>query len=245
MIGKEIKPLSNSSIDKINEFLPEELKSEVFCERCGLHQERVEMYHIYVKYKRYHNNLDEEIHKIRKEEAEAVANLTREKMKYFINFDDLIKFYSYVPSNITPIELIESQIIVDSGMWSTSSDNLDALWSAMHDKVARDGIDSKNKINEGFSNIKDLLKRECFIRGGNTVVDIKYNFSELAGNGKVLFHIQGTASINPEIEIPKFDNIEKKYSDSLSKLINKRKEVFNRKYNYSIENFVELIKTTT
>lgn len=127
-------------------------------------------------------------------DAEKEIQIENEK---FNKSKEYIKIYSNIPEGFKLIEFIESFIVVDTGMWSTSSDNLDAFWGALHDNIARSGSNTPSLIKKGFDDTKELLKREAFIRNGNCVVDLKYNFSELAGNGKILIYAQATAAINP------------------------------------------------
>ena len=116
-----------------------------------------------------------------------------------------------IPPDCNLIGYVESFMVVDSGMWSTSSDNLDAMWSVIHDNAARKGSDSLKKLGSGFRDTKDLIKKDCFIKGGNAVVDVKYSFSELAGNGKILVHCQGSAARLNTKETVDFSEIDMKY----------------------------------
>ena len=150
--------------------------------------------------------------------------------------------YSCSTLEIELICLVESFIIVDSGMWSTSSDNLDAMWSAIHDKAAREGVESDKKLAKGFENIKALLKKAAFIEGGNCVVDVKYSFSELAGNGKILIHCQGTAAIDKNKPVPDFTSIYSEVKETKKELEDKIKNIEKETSEKSIHYLKEVIK---
>ena len=86
-------------------------------------------------------------------------------------------------------------------MWSTSSDNLRG--SAVHDSIVRKG-ENHPLIATGINDVKNLVKMEAIDKGCNSVVDLKFNFSELAGNGKILIFCQGTAAIDKGNKLPDF-----------------------------------------
>ena len=119
--------------------------------------------------------------------------------------------YSNTPSEFKSIQLVESFMVVNSGMWSTSSDNLDPLWGVIHDSAAMKGSNTDSNLSNAFRDLKSRLKRQAFLLGANSIVDLKYNFSELAGNGKILVFVMGTAAINPASDKPSFGSIQEKF----------------------------------
>lgn len=126
-------------------------------------------------------------------------------------------------------------------MWSTSSDNLDAFWSAVHDNAARSGSNTSSLIKKGLDEAKELIKREAFINKGNCVVDFKYKFSELAGNGKILILAQGMAGKNPnqkEFELSDIDKIIEKDRKDILNCIEENSLILKNK---SVEKLTELI----
>lgn len=237
IIGKDNKGIGDESLKLLNNFLPESLRRNSFCEKCASYKPKVDFIsHIYLKYKRYLGELKITLNKLNRELDELNSKILIEKGNVDFNFNS-IKLFSNSPENYELLEFIESYIIVDSGMWSTSSDNLDALWSAVHDKAAREGKDSQNKLTKGFEDSKKILKKKAFIIGGNSVVDVSFNFSELAGNGKILIYCQGTAAINKSNPVPSFDEVNEKYRDQLKTLSDKIDGVENE---LNIKTLVEL-----
>jgi hypothetical protein len=242
LIGSENKEVTPLSVLTLNDFLPNKLKRSSFCEKCSTYKPKVESPHIYVKYKEHYKDLALTLKKKRSELEDLSSQIILEKGSINFNHNDLV-MYSNTPANYELIEFVESYIIVDSGMWSTSSDNLDAMWSAVHDSVARIGVESENKLSKGFSDSKYLLKKAAFIIGGNCVVDIKHSFSDLAGNGKILIHCQGTAAIDNSRPIPSFVEIDLKYKEQLDIItteVNTLEKELNTK---SLEHFSNLIKS--
>lgn len=217
LLGKRLRFLDRSSLEKLNDFLPDYLKSSSFCEKCSEYKPAVEVPHIYLKYKDYIQNLLKERERKKSQLVNLVSDLETQKSELYDNTFNIVIF-SNTPSHIELIELVESYFIVDSGMWSTSSDNIDGVWGAVHDKIARKGEDSHNKLSEGFEKSKSSIKLNTFLRGGNTVVDFKYSFSELAGNGKILVYCQGTAGIDQKKNVPNFSGIYSKYNEKLNLL---------------------------
>ena len=244
LIGKDIKALSQDSLSKLNEFLPENLRKDTFCEKCATYRPKVEFPHIYAKYQAHTKSLILTLEKKRNELADLNSEIEIEKGKSDFNFNN-IGIFSNTPTHIELIELVESYFVIDSGMWSTSSDNLDAMWSAVHDSIARKGIDSENKLSKGFETSKRFLKQRAFIKGGNTVVDVKYNFSELAGNGKILMYCQGTAGVDKNKKVPSFTEINSRYSERLAVLTDEIDGIDKTLSINSLENFSNLVKSFT
>lgn len=244
LLGSSLKFLDKESVRKLNDFLPESLKSDSFCEKCATYKPKVEFSHIYSRYEIYIHNLSLELENKTKELNNLNSEIEIEKGQLNYNLND-IGIFSNTPTHIELIELVESYFVVDSGMWSTSSDNLDALWSAVHDNIAREGLDSANKLAKGFETSKRFLKKKAFIKGGNTVVDVKYNFSELAGNGKILMYCQGTAGIDKNKKIPFFNDIDSKYGNKVKTLTEEIGGIEKKLSLHSLVNLANLIKSFT
>ena len=244
LIGKDIKALSQESVLQLNQFLPESLRKDSFCEKCATYRPKVELPHIYSRYEIYYDNLVLTVKKKKSELTDLLSEIEIEKGKLDFNFND-IAIFSNTPPHIELIELVQSYFIVDSGMWSTSSDNLDAMWSAVHDSIARKGVDSESKLAQGFEISKKFLKQRAFIKGGNTVVDVKYNFSELAGNGKILMYCQGTAGVDKNKKVPSFTEINSRYSERLAVLTDEIDGIDKTLSINSLENFSNLVKSFT
>ncbi len=242
LIGSENKEVTPVSLLTLNDFLPNKLKRSSFCEKCSTYKPKVESPHIYVKYKEHYNSLALALKKKRSELEDLSSQIILDKGSIDFNYNDLV-MYSNTPTNYELIEFVESYFIVDSGMWSTSSDNLDAMWSAVHDSIARKGIESENKLSKGFSDSKKILKKQAFIKGGNTVVDVKFDFSELAGNGKILMYCQGTAAIDKSRPTPSFEEIDLKHKEQLDRITAEVNTLEKELKTKSLEDFSNLIKS--
>lgn len=133
------------------------------------------------------------------------------RIRIIKSFLNNVNLYSNSNEKHESIGLVEGFKVVDSGMWSTSSDNLDAMWSAVHDSIARKGEKSNSLIATGINDVKNLVKMEAIDKGCNAVVDLKFNFSELAGNGKILIFCQGTAAIDKKNKLPDFSSLDKEF----------------------------------
>lgn len=217
LLGKKLRFLDRSSLEILNEFLPDYLKSSSFCEKCSEYRPTVEFPHIYLKYKEYIQNLSKERERKKSQLANLVSELEMQKSELYDSAYS-IDVFSNTPPYIELIEFVEDYTIVDSGMWSTSSDNIGGVWGAVHDKIARKGDDSLNRLSEGFEKLRASIKLNAFLKGGNSVVDLKFSFSELAGNGKILMYCQGTAGIDRKKNIPDFRVIYSKKNEGLSLL---------------------------
>ena len=247
LIGKEIKKLDKSSLDKLNDFLPESVRRPSFCQKCltinlSSTVVNVDSYNIIRRLQDYLHRLNMVLKKLEKQIESLNDNLDREKGKLYYDFSSKMTLYSCYPNDVELLSFVESFIIVDSGMWSTSSDNLDAMWSAIHDNAARAGNDSDKKLSKGFDNIKALLKKSAFIEGGNCVVDVKYSFSELAGNGKILMHCQGTAAIDKNKPVPDFTSIYSEVKETKKELEDKIKNIEKETSEKSIHYLKEVVK---
>ena len=219
-LGSENNALNPESTEKLNQFLPESLRRDSFCQRCLdiTFSKTVLDDNVLKKFRRYIRKLEKE----RQELNEKYISLEGEIQKkisdrYIVNREN-VKLYSTVPQHLKLIEYVESFLVVNSGMWSTSSDNLDAMWSAIHDNMAREGKETNNLLGKGFYNTQDLIKKASFVKGGNAVVDVKYNFSELASNGKILVHCQGTAAYDEREKKIDFQDIYDNFKIELDKL---------------------------
>ena len=246
LIGKEIKKLDKSSLDKLNDFLPESLRRPSFCQKClNINFNStigVEGFNIVRKLEVHHATLREISKKVSHEINNLKDNINNKKGELYPDFSDKMVLYSCYPSNLELIGFVESFMIVDSGMWSTSSDNLDVMWSVIHDRTAREGFESDKKLSKGFDNIKILLKKASFIEGGNSVVDVKYSFSELAGNGKILMHCQGTAAIDKKNPVPDFSYIHSEFEETKRDLEDKIKNIEQEISEKSIHSLKEVVK---
>lgn len=217
-LSGENKVLTQDSLSKLNQFLPEYLRKNSFCFECSSHQEyTVPYHHIYKKYKEYISNVEGDIVKLRSEIEKLEVKKLEERL--ITDFDiESIKLYTNSPSGLESIEMVECFLVVNSGMWSTSSDNLDPMWSVLHDSMASKGTQSDSLLSKGFRESKLVLKKQAFLKGANSIIDVKYNFSELAGNGKILLYLQGTASINPKLDVPSFNSIDSKFNIERDKI---------------------------
>jgi uncharacterized protein YbjQ (UPF0145 family) len=245
LIGKENKALDESSLKKINDFLPDELRQDSFCHKCSsynhIRNNSVYDTHIYSKYSQYLNKISKKYKFKLTDLNNLKSNINDEKGRLFPEFETVV-LYSNTPKELELIEFIESYSVVDTGMWSTSSDNLDAVWSAIHDNIARKGSDTDNKLLNAFELTKEVLRKQAFMLSANSVVDVKYNFSELAGNGKILMYCSGTAAINPKKKVPQLNNIESKFKNQLEGLNSEIKELKSFLIEKSDDNFKALLK---
>tara|TARA_B110000908_G_C10154090_1_gene402785 strand:+ start:244 stop:1053 length:810 start_codon:yes stop_codon:yes gene_type:complete len=210
----KIIPLEN--YQQIKEFISDDgFINEAYCESCAYtlsilesSKSLVRKYHdFFVRHpkKTERGELSSKINKLEKDSDSTRVRI----IKSFLNN---VTLYSNNHNNFESVSLVEGFKVVDSGMWSTSSDNLDAMWSVVHDAAARKGEKSNSKISEGLNDVKDLIKMEAINKKCNTVLDLRFNFSELAGNGKILIFCQGTAAINTAKKLPDFSSLEKEFN---------------------------------
>ena len=208
--------ISKENYDKIKEFIDnDEFIAEAYCNSCA--------YVIYLSesnsslLSNYNQLFFDHPKKAEKKQLEIKINELRDetdsdRIRIIKSFLSNVNLYSNDKQDFQSIGLVESFKVVDSGMWSTSSDNLDAMWSVVHDAAARKGEKSNSKISEGLNDVKDLIRMEAIDKGCNSVIDIRFNFSELAGNGKILIFCQGTAAIDKKHKVADFSSLEKEFN---------------------------------
>ena len=212
--------LNKDGLDRLNAFLPEQLKKESFCEYCVKPNNYHEKNSLYKSYDVYFEQLESQLTTKENKYIEISKELNSEKEEILVNSDiENIVLFSNTPNGYELLGLVESYRVVDSGMWSTSSDQLDAMWSAVHDNIARQGNNTNSNLSEGLINVKTTLKKIACTKGGNVVVDVKFNFSELAGNGKILMFCQGTVGIDKNRSLVDFEEVEKKYRGLIENLL--------------------------
>lgn len=201
---------------KIKDFInDDDFIEEAYCESCAyaiwISDSPTSLLSFYSKHffdhpkKAEKKQLEIKIKKL-KEETDSV------RIRIIKSFLNNVNLYSNNNEKYESVGLVEGFKVVDSGMWSTSSDNLDAMWSAVHDSIARKGEKSNSLIATGINDVKNLVKMEAIDKGCNSVVDLKFNFSELAGNGKILIFCQGTAAIDKGNKLPDFSSLDKEFN---------------------------------
>ena len=241
--GNTNRALTSSSLKLLNDFLPDDLVKESFCYDCTTTIEIRTSLSIYDKLNEWLKPLEKKKLDIMSSFDSIQESILKKKIIVFDSYKDDIKLYSIIPDKIKTLEFIDNSIIVDSGMWSTSSDNLDAMWSAVHDSIARKGLDSDNKLNKGLFDSKESLKRMVFLNGGNCVVDLKHSFSELAGNGKILIYSQGTMGIDSTKKLVNFNDVEKEFKDELESLESQLNEIHITQQKYHLERLNSILTT--
>jgi hypothetical protein len=240
-LSGENKVLTQDSLIKLNQFIPEYLRKDSFCFECSSYQQyTAPLNHIYSRYKYYISNIEGDIVKLKSDLEKLEVKKIEERLNN--DFIESIKIYSNSPSGFESIEMVECFLVVNSGMWSTSSDNLDPMWSVLHDSMASKGTNSDSLLSKGFRDSKSVLKKQTFLKGGNSIIDVKYNFSELAGNGKILLYLQGTASINPKLDVPSFNSIDTKFNIERDKINNSINELNSILQVKSLSHFGNLIR---
>ena len=242
ILGGKNELLNLESYNLLKSFLPVDFISENYCEKCI--KDNNKDYELITKYNRYLKGWDENIHLKRIKNLNLKINksgeeLINEKKKIISKLSDSVMIFSNSPTKFVPIKFVESYIIVDTGMWSTSSDNYDSLISAVHDKMARDGKNSDDKLSEGFLKAKELIKTEVIKSYGNTLIDFKHTFSELANNGKILIYSQGTSALDNNKPILNFSEIEEKRKLTIESL---EKEIFKIESFFKEKSIAELKK---
>lgn len=126
-----------------------------------------------------------------------------------------IKVFSVLRNDLELVAYGDVMEIVDSGMLATSSDNFNGVWGVVFDNIAREGLDSENRLSKALDVVKKKLMIKCAYKLCDTIVDFKYSFSELAGNGKILVLASGTfAKSNECIDI--FKEVNQNAKESLS-----------------------------
>ena len=230
LINSENKFLNETSIKRINDFLPEKYPKKVkqYCDSCIFFDDyEPKLCYINERFKEYYENCKEKVesNELDKEISSLSNHIAKTELIYSNSFQGSVKIYSTSPNNFLQEKFIESQIILDTGMWSTSSDNLDAMWSVIHDNIAREGSGTENKLQDGFNEAKKNLRQSATLARCNTIVDFKHTFSELAGNGKILIYSSGMASIDKSRALPDLSitNENRKILDELIKRNNELK----------------------
>lgn len=241
--------IAEDQANRINDFLPNEFqaKSKQYCDSClQIDSSNQETYVINSKFNKFYNELSELKESVELEEkiSELSEDIAKTEVIYADSFLASVKLYSTAPDEISQEKFIESQIILDTGMWSTSSDNLDAVWSAVHDSIARKGTDTDNKLQSGFNQAQLNLKRAAAFSRCNTIIDFKHTFSELAGNGKILIYTSGMAGIEKSRELPNFSitNDKRKSLDEMVKRNKKLREYLNSIHPKKFKNLIRTIK---
>lgn len=244
-LGSENNALNPESTEKLNQFLPESLRKNSFCQRCLdiTFSKTVLDDNVLKKFKRYIKKLEKERQAINGKNISLQDQIQKKISERYIVNRENVKLYSTVPQQFNLIEYVESFLVVNSGMWSTSSDNLDAMWSVIHDNMAREGKETKNLLAKGFYNTQDLIKKAAFMKGGNAVVDVKYNFSELASNGKILVHCQGTAAFDDKGKKFDFQDIHDNFRIESNKFENQLEEYESMFKKYTEAKLYELLKS--
>ena len=219
--GFDTKKLSEDSLTTLNSFLPEYLRRNSFCSKCiNTNIQLTYDSNLFSKYQRYMETKKQNLSKVQQQLDELNKEILKTKSDNYEKYSKYIYVYTCKPEGIELIKMVEGFIIVDSGMWSTSSDNLNSIWTVIHDSIAREGIDSTNKISIGLNNVKELVKKSSFVEGGNCVVDFKYTFSELSSNGKILIIGTGTCGIDESQPIFNLSELDSSYSSRKSFLEN-------------------------
>lgn len=242
MLSNGNKLLDKESTVLLNGFLPEEYQSESYCDYC-LDTISAETSVINKHRYKYLPRILNELENFKKELNVIEAEKNEKKINLFKEFESKIKLYSNTPKDIKEIEFVESFIVVDSGMWSTSSDNLDAMWSAIHDNVARAGNNTNKLIKDGFESAKSLIKREAFLKEANCVINLSFKFSDLAGNGKILIFAQGTAAFDSTGVKFKLDDIDNSLNDDINEINTLINEYENILVEKSFDNLYNLIQS--
>lgn len=200
---------------KIKEFInDDDFIEEAYCESCAYAIWKSDSTTSLLSF--YYKHFFDHPKKAEKKQLEIkIKELKQEtdsvRIRIIKSFLNNVNLYSNNNEKFESVGLVEGFKVVDSGMWSTSSDNLDAMWSAVHDSIARKGEKSNSLIASGLKDVKDLIRMEAIDKGCNSVVDLKFNFSELAGNGKILVFCQGTAAIDRKNKLPDFSSLDKEF----------------------------------
>ncbi len=236
LMGKPNELVSQDFYQKLKDFLPDDFIKSGYCGKCVEDLETV-YFEATNLYGRYHNYLignNVNIHLNEKKVLEGTLKnreqcFEAEKKKLVEAFSKDIVIYSNTPKDIDLVGYVESFQVVNSGMWSTASDNFNPLISVVHDQLASAGSKSDELLTKGFEDSKKYIRYNTCLKKCNTIVDFKHSFSELAGNGKILIYSQGTAGIDKNRPVISFTAIEesnKKKTESIKTQIKEIEDYF-------------------
>ena len=232
-MGKPNELLTKEFYKNLKEFLPDDFIKDSFCYKCvntdfSTGEASKTLYYKYSRYLIGKDFINKRLNKKNSliRELDGAIEKKEQHIKKLVQLNSKnVKIYSNTPKNIELIGYVESFQVVDSGMWSTSSDNFNPLISVIHDQMASSGSNSDKLLSEGFSTAKDFIRYDACLKGANSIVDFKHSFSELAGNGKILIYSQGTAGIDKSRAVISFAEIEENHIMKLESIKTQIKEI--------------------
>jgi len=205
--------LSSDLYFKLKAILPSEFIEDAYCDNCFKLPDlkKYNAFNIVEKYEKFLRDKKRLLERLDNQnsvlEKAQIAELKEKKENLVRRHAEDVNIYSNTPIEFQLLGFVESFQVVDSGMWSTASDNFNPLISVVHDQLASAGNNSDELLSKGFAKAKKYIKYDACLKGGNVIVDFKHTFSELAGNGKILIYSQGTAGIDKTRPVIDFNSL--------------------------------------
>lgn len=176
--------LSNAVVNEVNDYLPEGLRVEKLCVECvnPSAYTKGRLLRTIIDWEKENDILQSEL---KKRQSELESNITLKAI-------NVVRFFSIIPKDFEPIEMVEGIVIFDSGARSTSADNLNAgIWNVINDSIALQ-LGNTHNVTDAIKAAKMEISYKAIKRGCNIVADLKPVYSDLAANGKILLHLSGT-----------------------------------------------------
>lgn len=207
------KMLCSDLYFKLKAILPSEFIEDAYCDNCFKlpDLQKYNAFNVVEKYEKFLRDKKRLLEKLDNQNSvleKVRISEFKEKKENLVkrNAEDIV-IYSNTPIEFQLLGFVESFQVVNSGMWSTASDNFNPLISMIHDQIASAGNNSDELLSQGFAKAKKYIKYDACLKGGNVIVDFKHTFSELAGNGKILIYSQGTAGIDKTRPVIDFNSL--------------------------------------
>jgi len=207
------KMLSSDLYFKLKAILPSEFIEDAYCDNCFKLPDlkKYNPFNIVEKYEKFLRDKKKLLESLDNQnsvlEKVQIAEFKEKKENLVRRHAEDVNIYSNTPIEFQLLGFVESFQVVNSGMWSTASDNFNPLISVVHDQLASAGNNSDELLSKGFAKAKEYIKYDACLKGGNVIVDFKHTFSELAGNGKILIYSQGTAGIDKTRPVIDFNSL--------------------------------------
>ena len=184
LFGTKNAYLSNDIINEINDYLPEGLRGEKLCTECINPSDYKEgrLLTRIIDWEGENDTLQSELKKRQKELESNIA----------LRAINVVRFFSIIPKEFEPIEMVEGIVMFDSGARSTSADNLNAgIWNVINDSLALQ-LGNTHNVIDAIKAAKMEIAYKAIKSGCDIVADLKPVYSDLAANGKILLHLSGT-----------------------------------------------------
>lgn len=221
LFGTKNAYLSNDIINEINDYLPEGLRGEKLCTECINPSDYTEgrLLTRIIDWEKENDRLQSEL---KKRQNELESNIALKAI-------NVVRFFSIIPKDFEPIEMVEGIVMFDSGARSTSADNLNAgIWNVINDTIALQLGNTQN-VTDAITAAKMEIAYKAIKSGCDIVADLRPTYSDLAANGKILLHLSGTygtiGKYTEQEEIQKLNSELASLKDEISILSNQHTKV--------------------